>query len=79
MLISVSAWTGFAKNAWLLPQQSTLDWLMLLLVAAMGVAGSLLGQRWSVNWPQHRLRKGFALLLVVLATFILFQTLGDYL
>lgn len=79
VLISASAWTGFAKNAWLLPQQSELDWLLLLLVAAMGVVGSLLGQRWSVNWPQHRLRKGFALLLVILAAFILFQTLGEYL
>ncbi|WP_168171539.1 sulfite exporter TauE/SafE family protein [Lacimicrobium sp. SS2-24] len=76
VLISVSAWTGFSKSAWLLPSASQLDWTLLLIIAAMGVAGSLLGQRWSANWPQHNLRKGFALLLLTLACFILYQNLS---
>lgn len=52
-----------------------LDWPLLLAISALGIAGSLSGRYWSANWPQQRLRRGFALLLMIIALFIVGHSL----
>ena len=56
-----------------------LDWLLLILLGAIGVTGSLAGQHWSANWPQQRLRRGFSVLLALIALFIITHNLMEVL
>lgn len=57
------------QNSW------QLDWPLLLAISALGIVGSLTGRYWSANWPQQRLRRGFALLLLIIALFIVGHSL----
>ncbi|AWL12471.1 hypothetical protein HMF8227_02001 [Saliniradius amylolyticus] len=78
LLIAVNASVGFIKNSWLLNQQgSTLDWLVLISIATLGALGALIGQHYSARWPQQRLRKGFAVFLILLAGLVFWQTLPE--
>ncbi|GAA0365773.1 sulfite exporter TauE/SafE family protein [Bowmanella denitrificans] len=52
-----------------------LDWTLLLAISALGIIGSLSGRYWSASWSQQRLRRGFALLLVIIALFIVGHSL----
>lgn len=73
LLIAANALLGFIKSWVLLP--TPLDWSLLVMIAATGVIGSLAGQHLSKHWPVARLRKGFALFLLLLAIAIIVNKL----
>jgi uncharacterized membrane protein YfcA len=67
-IITVNSFTGLARYLDLLGAQGVnLDWRILALVAAVGIAGSLLGHRLGRRLPQQLLRRIFGIVLVVLA------------
>lgn len=51
-----------------------IDWTLIGIIIALGVAGSMLGNRIANRVPQLMLRKGFAIFLVVMAAVILWRT-----
>lgn len=50
-----------------------IPWQTVLLFSAVAIFGSLLGSKLSAHVPQNALRRGFGVLLIALAVFILVQ------
>jgi len=74
-VISLNAFTGFAKYVGVLARQSfELDWPVLLAVAAVGIIGSFAGHRLGRRLPQATLRRVFGVFLVVMGLFIAVDT-----
>jgi len=71
-LNSAVGFTGYWLNAD--QSQMQFDYPMLLLIAAVGIGGSLLGGSLIKRLPEPQLRKGFSLMLVAMASLILYQT-----
>jgi hypothetical protein len=70
-VIAMNAFTGFAKYTGVLRSQGLeLDFGLLLLVAAVGIAGSLVGSRLARRLPQSTLRRIFGLFLLLMAAVI---------
>jgi len=71
-IIVLNSATGFVKYLDTLDDVGgTVDWRLVATFAAIGIAGSLVGARLSQRVPQARLKRGFAVFLVVMGTFIL--------
>ena len=71
-VIALSALAGFATHVAMLARSGAgLDYLTLGIVAALGIAGSLIGQRFGAQLPSGLLRRLFGVVLVALAIFIL--------
>lgn len=71
-IISLNAFSGFLKHLWVLDAAGlTLDWSLLGLFTAIGALGSLAGQGLAARLPQATLRRGFAVLLVLMSLFII--------
>jgi len=80
LIIALKSGAGLYKYLHLLPQQGySIHWDVVLLFAALGVAGSFLGGRIAAGIPQHGLRRGFAGFLVLMGVFILWQNLPKFL
>ena len=70
-VIALNAFTGFAKYLGVLESQSlSLDWQVLLTVAAVGIVGSYAGNRLGRRLPQATLRRLFGGFLVLMGLFI---------
>jgi len=70
-IISLNAFTGFAKYLGVLESQSLeLDWKVLLAVAGVGILGSFAGNRLGRRLPQATLRRVFGVFLVLMGLFI---------
>jgi uncharacterized membrane protein YfcA len=70
-IIALNSFTGFGKYQQVLAAKGlTLDWHVLLLIAAIGVVGSLAGNRLGQRLPQSALRRLFGFLLVVMGLFV---------
>lgn len=70
-IIALNAFSGFAKHLWVLDDAGlSLDWTLLGLFTAVGAVGSFAGQRLAARVPQALLRRGFAVLLVLMGLFI---------
>jgi uncharacterized membrane protein YfcA len=75
VVIAMNSFTGFANYLRVLGAQGLeLDWLVLLAVAAVGIAGSFAGHRIGRRLPQATLRRAFGVLLVLMGTFIAVDT-----
>ncbi len=73
-IIVLNSATGFLKYLDVLSASgSVVDWRLVGTFAAIGIVGSLVGARLSQRVPQARLKRGFAVFLVVMGTFILFK------
>lgn len=73
-VIAVNALTGFAKYVGVLGAKGLdLDWPVLLLVAGVGIVGSLLGQRLGRRLPQLVVRRLFGGVLVLVATAMVYD------
>ncbi|HET7464681.1 MAG TPA: sulfite exporter TauE/SafE family protein [Longimicrobium sp.] len=72
LVIAMNSAAGFA-GYW---GRVTVAWGFLALFAAVAVAGILLGTRLSRRVPQHALRRAFAVLLLVMGSFVLYQNRG---
>jgi uncharacterized protein len=70
-VIALNSFTGFGKYLHVLEAKGIeLDWHTLLLVAAIGVIGSLAGNRLGRRLPQSSLRRLFGIFLVVMGLFV---------
>jgi len=76
VIIAIQSYTGFWKYQHVLNEHGlALDWQVIGMVTALGVAGSLVGNLISDRVDQQKLKKIFALFLVVMAVYILIRTL----
>ena len=72
LVIAAKSFAGFAKYLDVLEAQHLqLDWQVMGLFAAAGIAGSFGGAALSSRIPQAALRRGFGLFLLVVAAWIL--------
>lgn len=68
LLVSLQSLAGFASHYYLLTQQGLQPaWSMFALFAGMGAVGSLVGVVLAARLPQLLLRRGFALLLLMIS------------
>ena len=58
----------FKFDAW-----ASVDWHVPALVIVGGLVGSVLASRWNVGVPRRILERGFAVLLVLLAVWMVLQ------
>lgn len=73
-IIALKSVSGFYKYIDVLRDVGlTINWDLVLLFGAVGIAGSLLGRRLGALVSQERLKQGFAAFLVVMGGFILIQ------
>lgn len=76
-IIALKSLTGFYKYVEVLAQaELSVNWPLIALFTALGVVGSWAGNRLNRHIPQAKLRKGFAVFLVAMAVFILWQNAG---
>jgi uncharacterized membrane protein YfcA len=70
-VITLNSFSGFGKYLGVLQHAGlTLDWTILLTVAAVGVVGSFAGQKLGQRLPQATLRRLFGALLVLMGLLI---------
>ncbi len=80
VIIALKSAAGFVKYLEVLQaEQLQLDWTLIAIVAAIGIAGSLLGNRWGGRMPQARLQQGFGYFLIVMGVFIFMSTASQIL
>jgi hypothetical protein len=71
VVIAMNSFTGFGKYLHVLEAKGiTLDFRVLLIIAAIGIAGSLMGNRLARRLPQAMLRRIFGAFLVVMGLFV---------
>jgi len=74
-VIAMNSFTGFGKYIHVLDAKGiALDWRVLLVIAAIGIAGSFAGNRLGQHVPQAALRKLFGVFLVVMGLFVAIET-----
>jgi uncharacterized membrane protein YfcA len=74
-IIALNAFTGFLKHLHLLSAQGlTLDWSVLGTITLIGAIGSVAGSQFASRIPQATLRRVFAVFLVAMAVFILYES-----
>ena len=72
LIIALKSASGFGKYVGVLEESGlSLDWQVLGIFIAIGIAGTLLGQRISRSISQAALRRGFGVSLVVLSVWML--------
>jgi hypothetical protein len=70
-IIAMNSFTGFGKYLLVLDARGVvLDWRTLLIIALVGVVGSIAGNRVGRRLPQATLRKLFGLFLVAMGLFV---------
>jgi uncharacterized membrane protein YfcA len=80
VIIALKSYSGFAKYLDVLADQGlVLDWPMLGIVTALGIAGSLAGAQIANRMPQEMLKRGFGIFLVVMGVYILARSMPDVL
>ena len=65
IVIALKSYSGFWKYLDVLESQSLeLDWKTLLIVTALGIAGSFAGSKMARRLPQEKLKRGFGWFLI---------------
>jgi len=78
VIIALKSFSGFYKYLDVLDKQDLeLDWQALMLVTGLGIAGSFAGARIAHRVPQHKLKQGFAVFLIVMGIYILYRSLPE--
>lgn len=78
VIIALKSFSGFYKYLDVLDKQNLqLDWPALVLVTGLGVAGSFAGAKIAHRVPQHKLKQGFGVFLVVMGVYILYRSLPE--
>ena len=74
LIIGAKSAAGFVKYLDVLADAGqVVDWRLIGIFAAIGIAGSFVGNALSQRVPQAKLKRGFAVFLVVMGVFILFR------
>ncbi|MDH5622699.1 MAG: sulfite exporter TauE/SafE family protein, partial [Gammaproteobacteria bacterium] len=72
VIIVLKSYSGFYKYIDVLADQDlVLDWKTLMIVTALGIAGSYAGARFARRMPQARLKRWFGYFLIVMGIYIL--------
>ena len=72
IIIALKSFSGFYKYLDVLEKQSLeLDWHTLLVVTALGIAGSFAGSRLARRLPQDKLKRWFGYFLIAMGIYIL--------
>lgn len=75
-IISLNSFSGFFKHLDVLQTLNLqLDWSLIIIFSIIGAAGSLIGNRIGIYIPQQKLKKGFAIFLVLMAAYIMYMNL----
>ena len=78
-IISVKSVSGFVKYVDVLGDAGlTMHWDLMLVFSLIGIAGSFVGGKMGSYVPQARLKRGFALFLVVMGVAILGQNMMSF-
>lgn len=73
-IIALKSVSGFYKYLDVLGEAGlSMNWTLILIFSAIGIAGSFVGGRVGQYVPQAKLKKGFAVFLVVMGVFVLWQ------
>ncbi|KDM93453.1 sulfite exporter TauE/SafE family protein [Photobacterium galatheae] len=76
VIIVMNSFIGFLKYQQVLTESQTqLNWHIIMVMTAIGIAGSLTGQRLSGRLPQQKIKSAFSIFLILMAGFILYQSL----
>ncbi len=76
LIIALKSFSGFFKYLDVLARESLqLDWQILAIVSALGIAGTVAGGQIANRMPQDALKKGFAFFLIVMGVYILARSL----
>ncbi len=76
LIIALKSFSGFVKYLDVLAGESLrLDWQILAIVSALGIAGTVAGGQIANRMPQDALKKGFAFFLIVMGVYILARSL----
>ena len=79
-IIALKSISGFYKYIDVLAEAGqSMNWDLILLFGAIGVVGSFAGKKVGERISQERLKKGFAVFLVLMGVFILWQNAGPML
>ncbi|PQJ34313.1 permease [Salinibacter sp. 10B] len=73
LIISVKSVSGFVKYIDVLGGVDSIHWDLLFIFSAIGILGSFVGGKLGAYVPQDRLKRGFAVFLVVMGVVILGQ------
>ncbi len=77
-IIALKSASGFVKYLDVLDDLGlSLDWQVIGIFTALGIVGSFVGNLISTRVPQAALRRGFAIFLFVIGTFIVLRSLSD--
>lgn len=78
VIITLQSLTGFIQYYSISDQYSlNFDWQVIAIVALVGSISSILGQRISTGLSQQKLKKTFALFLLIMSVFILTKSTID--
>ena len=74
LIIAAKSFAGFYKYTDVLAEAGAhVDWGLIGLFAAIGIVGSFVGNALSQRVPQTQLKRGFAVFLVIMGSFILMK------
>lgn len=77
VIITLQAFTGFVRYTWSAGHAAiSLDWPVLAVFVAAGVVGSLAGGWLAPRIPRGKLRRIFAVFLVLMTAFIIIHTVS---
>jgi uncharacterized membrane protein YfcA len=76
-IISVKSISGFVKYIDVLGGVDSIHWDFLLIFSAIGIVGSFVGGKVGAYVPQEKLKRGFAVFLVLMGVVILFQNVAS--
>ena len=75
-IISVKSISGFVKYIDVLGGVESIHWDLLFIFSAIGIVGSFVGGKMGAYVPQDKLKRGFAVFLVVMGVVILWQNVA---
>jgi uncharacterized membrane protein YfcA len=77
-IISVKSVSGFVKYIDVLGDAGfSIHWDLVLIFSAIGIVGSFIGGKVGAYVPQARLKRGFAVFLVLMGVVILWQNVAS--
>lgn len=77
LIISVKSVSGFVKYVEVLGEAGvSIHWDLVLIFSAIGIVGSFIGGRVGAYVPQRRLKRGFAIFLILMGVVILGQNVA---
>lgn len=77
VIIALKSGAGYLKYLDVLAELGlSVNWKVVGLFATVGIAGSFAGNWIGIRIPQHQLQRGFAIFLVIMGLWILYQNLN---